>query len=88
MCSFLFFFPIPNFLISLITSGRGLDRYKNSFDYWLSHSCQTIEHSYGILTQCWGIFWRPFTFGFDQWAMVVMVCMKLHNLCIDRNVSV
>jgi hypothetical protein len=54
----------------------------------LSHSRHTIEHSFGILKQRWGIFWRPFTFSFDQWATVIMVCMKLHNLCIDRNVSV
>jgi len=32
-----------------------------------------------------GFFWRSFTFSFDRWAMVVMVCMKLHNICIDQN---
>ena len=41
-----------------------------------------------MLIQRWGIFWRPFTFSFDRWALVVMVCMKLHNFCIDRNVAV
>jgi hypothetical protein len=71
------------FIISpLYILGRGSDRYKDSFNYWLSHSWQTIERSFGILTQCWGIFRRSFTFSFDR-AMVVMVWMKLHNLCID-----
>jgi hypothetical protein len=70
---------------SIFSLGRGLDRYKDSFNYWLSHSRQTIERSFGILTQRWGIFWRAFTFSFHRWSMVIMVCMRLHNLCIDRN---
>jgi hypothetical protein len=68
--------------------GRGLDRYRDSFNYWLSHSRQTIERAFGILTQRWGILWHPFSFSFDRWSTVAMVCMKLHNLCIDRNVVV
>jgi hypothetical protein len=74
-------------VIYLSTPGRGLDRYKDTFTYWLSHSRQTIECSFGILTQCWGIFWRSFTFSLDRWATFTMVCVKLHNLCIDRNVQ-
>ena len=38
-----------------------------------------------MLTQQWGIFWRPFRFAFDRWSLVVLTCMKLHNLCIDRS---
>jgi hypothetical protein len=69
---------------SIFSLGRGLDRYKDSFNYWLSHSRQTIERSFGILTQRWGIFWRAFTFSFHRWSMVIMVCMRLHNLCIQQ----
>ncbi len=29
-----------------------------------------------------------YSFGFDQWVMVVMVFMKLHKLSINRIVSV
>jgi hypothetical protein len=32
-------------------SGHGLDIYKNSFNYWLSHSQQAVEHAFGMLTQ-------------------------------------
>jgi hypothetical protein len=66
-------------------SGQGLDPYKDSFNFWLSHSRQCVERSFGILTQRWGIFWRPFRFSFNRWSLVVMVAMKLHNLCIDRS---
>ena len=41
-----------------------------------------------MLTQRWGIFWRPLQFSFDRWSLVVMAAMKLHNVCIDRNVSI
>jgi len=65
--------------------GRGLDTYKDSFNYWLSHSRQCIERAFGILTQRWGIFWRKFTFAYSRWSIVVQVCMKLHNFCINLN---
>ena len=29
-----------------------------------------------------------FRFSFDRWSLVVMVCMKLHNLHMDRRVQV
>jgi hypothetical protein len=31
--------------------GRGLDRYRDAFNYWLSHSWQCVEHGFGMLTQ-------------------------------------
>jgi hypothetical protein len=45
--------------------GCGLDIYKDSFNYWLSHSRQAVEHAFGMLTQQFGIFWRIFCFLFD-----------------------
>ena len=41
-----------------------------------------------MLTQRWGIFWRRFHFSFDRWSLVALVCMKLHNLCVDRGVPI
>ena len=68
--------------------GRGLGPYKDAFNFWLSHSRQCIERAFGMLTQRWGIFWRRFHFAQSKWALVTQVCMKLHNLCIDKNVPV
>jgi hypothetical protein len=68
--------------------GRGIDRYRDSFNYWLSHSRQCVERSFGMLTQCWGIFWRPFVSSLHRWSSIVLACMKLHNLCLDRNVDI
>jgi hypothetical protein len=41
-----------------------------------------------MLTQRWGIFWRPFHFSLDRWSLVALVTMKLHNFCLDRSDAV
>jgi len=66
-----------------ILSGRGLDRYKDCFNYWLSHSRQVVERAFGMLTQRWGIFGSPFIY-----MLVIMCCIKLHNICVDHSVPV
>jgi hypothetical protein len=35
-----------------------------------------------MLTQRWGIFWRPFQFSFQGWSLVVLATMKLHNFAL------
>ncbi len=73
---------------SFTYSGRGFDRVKDSFNYWLSHSRQAVERAYGMVTKRWGIYWCIFWFLFDHWLLVVLCTIKLHNLCIDRGVDV
>ena len=64
-------------------SGHGLDTWKDSFNYHLSSMRQCIERAFGLLTQRWGIFWRPLRCSFDKWTLVCTVAAKLHNFCID-----
>jgi hypothetical protein len=73
------------YALSHWNKGRGLDRYKDFFNYWLSRSRQAVECAFGVLTQRWGFFWRPFLFSFDRWSLVTLVTMKLHNFCLDRS---
>jgi hypothetical protein len=67
--------------------GRGLGRWKDSFNYWLSHSRQAIERAFGMLVRRWGILWRPLICSYERWSLVIMTVMKLHNLCTDRQVT-
>lgn len=67
--------------------GRGIGIWKDSFNFWLSHSRQCIERAYGMLVMRFGIFSRRFTFSFERWSQVIIACIKLHNLCLDRNVQ-
>ena len=64
--------------------GRGLGRYKDSFNYWLSHSRQCVERGFGMLIMRWGIFWRKLTCDYERWSLVISAGMKLHNYCLDR----
>ncbi len=87
-CEFIYLlFCVPKCTLSFITLGMCLDRHKEWFNFWSSHCCQSIEHAFGILMQHWGILWYSFTFSFSCWTSVTMVCIKLHNLCINRNVA-
>jgi hypothetical protein len=64
-------------------SGHGLDAWKDSFNFHLSVMRQCIERAFALLTQRWGIFWRPLRCSFDKWTLVASVAAKLHNYCID-----
>ena len=68
-------------------SGRGLPNDKDSFNYHLSSMRQCIERAFALLTNRWGIFWRPLQCAYEKWTLVCMVAAKLHNFCIDMNDS-
>jgi hypothetical protein len=50
----------------------------------LSLHRQVVERAFGILVQRWGVFWRPLRVKFDKIPLLIRVCCKLHNFCIDR----
>ena len=66
-------------------AGRGLPADKDSFNYHLSSMRQCIERAFAILTERWGIFWRPIRCAFDKWTLLARTCAKLHNFCLDHN---
>ena len=61
--------------------GRNLPPEKDTFNYYLSLHRQVIERAFGLAR--WGIFWRPLRFSQADINLIVRVCCKLHNLCID-----
>jgi hypothetical protein len=66
--------------------GRGLGVWKDSFNYHLSSMRQCIERAFALYVQRWGIVWRALRTDFNRWPLVLTVCAKLHNFCIDRQV--
>jgi hypothetical protein len=64
-------------------SGRGLSPDKDSFNFHLSSMRQCIERAFALLTNRWGVFWRPLQCAYERWTLVCMVAAKLHNFCID-----
>jgi hypothetical protein len=63
--------------------GRGIGPWKDSFNYHLSSMRQCIERAFGVLVRRWGILWRPLECSFNKWSILLTVCAKLHNLCVD-----
>lgn len=52
-------------------SGHGLDAWQDSFNYHLSAMRQCIERAFGLLTNRWGILWRPLRCAMDRWPLVL-----------------
>lgn len=63
--------------------GKHLSQEKDAFNYFLSLHRQVIERAFGMLVRRWGILWRPLRFGVQKNNLIIQVCCKLHNLCID-----
>jgi hypothetical protein len=66
--------------------GRGIDRWKDSLNYHSSRMRQYVERVSGLFTKRWGVFWRPLRCDAAGWASIVMVCCKLHNLCVENSI--
>ena len=63
--------------------GRNLPPDKDKFNYYLSLHRQVVERAFGLLVSRWGIFWRPLRFGVQKNNLIIQVCCKLHNVCVD-----
>lgn len=68
--------------------GKHLGRWKDSFNYHLSAMRQCIERSFALLVNRWGILWRPLRCAYARWTLVLTVCAKLHNFCLDANIPI
>lgn len=66
--------------------GRGIGRWKDSFNYHLSSSRQCVERAFGMLVKRWGVFQRKLLCDFERWSLVSVVCAKLHNVCCDARI--
>lgn len=73
---------------SLLTPwpGRELPRDKDAFKFFHSRQRQAIECAFEILVQRWGILWRSLRVALKRWSKIVVVCCKLHNLCLTESV--
>ena len=55
-----------------------------TFNHVLSSQRITIERSFGQLVRRFGILWCANSSHLNKVAVLVLVCAKLHNLCVDR----
>lgn len=60
-------------------------RQQNCFNYWDSSAKIHIEEAFGILVARWGIFCRTIRLRIKKWALVIVVCRKLHNTILETS---
>ena len=63
--------------------GKKLGKSKDTFNFNQSKTRIHIEQAFGILVRRWGILWRKLESSMKYWSLIVLCCMKLHNICID-----
>lgn len=76
-------FSLTNSIICPSGGAQGLD----DFDYHQSSNRVPIECAFGILVRRWPILWKPLQVKFSRRAPLIGACMRLHNFCIDHNVT-
>ena len=64
--------------------GKRISDAKDAFNYFQSSTRIAIERAFGILHARWGVLWRPLDVTLPHALLVVTVCMKLHNICVDE----
>ena len=68
-------------------SGKALSTRQSAFNYYVSVLRQVVERAFHLWKAKWGIFWRPLSLHNVHIKCVVECTARLHNFCIDRNVS-
>jgi hypothetical protein len=68
--------------------GKNLDIWKESFNFFHSQVRITIERTFGIFIQRFGIFWKALQFDVSFIVEIVHCCCRLHNFCIDNNIPI
>jgi hypothetical protein len=66
--------------------GHSLTPQEDAFNYYLSFQRQ-VERAFGMWKRKWGIYWRTLFVCERHVKLVIEVTARLHNFCIDRNVS-
>jgi hypothetical protein len=67
--------------------GNSLSPQEDAFNYYLSLQRQVVERTFAIWKRKWGIFWRTLCVSEEHVRLVMEVTCRLHNFCIDREVS-
>ena len=84
------FDPVGPFLMKRC-QGAHLTRTQKLWNLIQSSGRQTIEHAWGRLTRRFRFLRHVLNFGGDSWfekvSVVIVACMILHNVCIDKEDS-
>lgn len=61
---------------------------KEWFNFWHSQLRITIECTFGIFIQRWGIFWTELKYDLHHIVAIIHACVRLHNFCVNRTLPI
>jgi hypothetical protein len=61
---------------------NAISQEKDAFNYYLSAQRQSVERCFGVLHNRWGILWRPMSFAFDRYKLILVALCRfaVHTL--------
>ena len=81
-------FHLTPFTRSQLRKARreSVTKYKKmkSFNHFLSSQRITIERCFGMFVRKFGILWKTLDYSLSTNTLILQVCAKLHNLCINH----
>jgi hypothetical protein len=66
-------------LVAWSSGKKQISVEKDAFNYYLSAQRQSVERVFGVMHCRWGILWRPMSFKFDRYKLILVACSRLHN---------
>lgn len=67
-------------------SGRSLTRSEDAFTHFRSSCRVSVEKSFGMLTNTFGILWSLVRYSVSTSASIVVACCRLHNFLLSREI--
>jgi hypothetical protein len=58
-------------LVAWSSGKNALSQEKDAFNYYLSARRQSVERVFGVMNNRFGILWRPMSFSFDRYKLVL-----------------
>lgn len=63
-------------------SKKALSTEKDAFNYFLSKQRQSVERVFGVMVNRFGILWRPMSFSFDRYKLILVVLCRFELFVI------
>jgi DDE superfamily endonuclease len=60
---------------------------RDAYNFYQSSHRIHVEQSFGLLVARFGILWKPIRFPLPIAPRILAACMRVHNFCIDNNVT-
>jgi hypothetical protein len=76
-------YPLIGSLMKLFDGKRRVDKWEDSFNFYLSSLRVIIEDVFGIFIHRWRIFWHTLRYDPKLATKIIVTCVQFHNFIIN-----